>query len=179
MPDDATGNVTVSVNGENYTAPVNNGQAIFNITGLGDGEYIISADYEGDAKYLPSSDNGTFKVSKIDIDPVITNSSSLDVERLDNGTVIVNVTVPDDATGNVTVSIDNETITVPVVNGTAVVDLGNLSDGNHTVNISYSGDDKYGGFNESAVINDNGIKYNPTMSVDSDKDDYVAGELQS
>ena len=53
--------------------------------------------------------------------------------------VTVSVTLPEDATGSVTIGND----TVSVVNGTAVAVLPGLSVGNYTVPVIYSGDDKY------------------------------------
>ena len=46
-------------------------------------------------------------------------------------------------TGNLTVSVDGVETTVPVVNGTASVPLGNLTPGEHNITVAYSGDDKY------------------------------------
>ena len=51
MPDDATGTVTIGVNGKEYTNPVENGKAVFEISGLKKGDYNVDASYSGDKKY--------------------------------------------------------------------------------------------------------------------------------
>ena len=51
------------------------------------------------------------------------------------------------------IKVDGEVVsTVPVTNGTASVELPILSAGNHTVEIAYSGDDKYAPANEEYSI---------------------------
>ena len=66
LSDDATGNVTLSINGENYTGAVENGQAVFNVSGLAKGTYNITAYYSGDKKYLPGSNNSDITVNNVE-----------------------------------------------------------------------------------------------------------------
>lgn len=56
LPDDATGTVTATIDGKDYTAPVENGKATFNIQGLTPGKYEITVIYSGDGKYNPIQD---------------------------------------------------------------------------------------------------------------------------
>ena len=72
----------------------------------------------------------------------VDNVPSIDVDDVvvDDDLVI---NLPKDATGNVTVNIGGKTITVPVVNGTAVIPENLLPAGNYTATLTYSGDDKY------------------------------------
>ena len=51
VPEDATGTVTITVNGKTYTQEVKNGKAIFTVPGLTKGDYDIIASYSGDRKY--------------------------------------------------------------------------------------------------------------------------------
>ena len=53
------------------------------------------------------------------------------------------VSVPDDATGDVTVTIDGKDYTVPIKDGKAVVDISDLPSGTHDVKVTYPGNDKY------------------------------------
>ena len=55
----------------------------------------------------------------------------------------VYVVLPKDATGTVIVSVDGKKEIAVVSNGHAEVVINNLTCGNHSVEITYSGDDKY------------------------------------
>ena len=173
---DATGSVSITVDGKNYTSSISGGQAVFSINALAEGTYTIKATYNGDNKYLISSnDTVSFTVSKNSISPVGDNKTSVEVTPNDNGTATVTVNVPSDATGNVTVTVDGKNYTVPVVNGTASVVVDDYTNGSN-ISVSYSGDDKYDGFNHTGVLSDDGVKFNIDMTVTSDKEVYVAGE---
>ncbi|MDL2247016.1 hypothetical protein LJB96_05320, partial [Methanobrevibacter sp. OttesenSCG-928-K11] len=60
-----TGNVTITVNGRNYTSKLNNSQAIFSVGGLGKGQWNVSAFYNGDSNYESGSNITTFNVYNI------------------------------------------------------------------------------------------------------------------
>ena len=62
LPDDATGNVTVIVDGKNYTFPVENGTANITIPDLPDGDHDIIINYTGDDKYNSTQINKTITV---------------------------------------------------------------------------------------------------------------------
>jgi hypothetical protein len=51
VPANATGNITVLLNGENYTAPIENGHVIIDIPDLDAGKYSILISYDGDGEY--------------------------------------------------------------------------------------------------------------------------------
>ena len=51
VPEDATGTITITVNGEKYTKEVENGKAVFVIPGLVKGDCDVQAEYSGDKKY--------------------------------------------------------------------------------------------------------------------------------
>ena len=140
VPGDATGNVTVTVDGNDYNVAVAGGKGILVIPDLKAGNYTVDVVYLGDGRY-ESSVNGTkFSVNKV-------VAGEVKVIDQNNGTVVV--VVPENATGNVTITVDNETYTVPVVNGTAVITLNDTVPGEHNVTIIYSGDDTY----DPVVIN--------------------------
>ena len=138
VPDDATGNVTITVDGKDYTAPVQNGKAVFTVPGLKAGNYTVDAKYSGDDKYVPRNATGNFTVSKYS-----TNVSldSDDIKVGDDETITV--TVPEDATGTVTIEIDGKEYTAEVKDGKAVFTVPGLKAGDYTVKAHYSGDAKY------------------------------------
>ncbi len=152
VPEDATGNVTLVIDGEEYvfnldtgllgasyskgekySVAVSGGNGEIIITGLPKGEYVVSARYNGNYKYLPSTNKTTFTVSK----------QSTDIEVIDQGNGTVVVIVDSNATGNVTINVENKTFVVNLTNGTAAVNLENVTPGKHNITVIYSGDGDY------------------------------------
>ena len=138
VPDDATGWVHVTVDNVTYGGEVVDGKVSIKVPGLSSGDHDIVVSYEGDDKYLPSSNETTVKVSKVD---------SFVTVSVDNITVgdkaVIEITVPGDATGNVTIKVGNDTYTVNVADGTGVLVVPGLKVGNYTVDVTYNGDGKY------------------------------------
>ena len=173
VPLDATGTVTLVIGGEEYNFSLNGGKlgAVYNegkqypvavsggngelvITGLPKGEYTVSARYNGDAKYLPCDNFTTFKVLK--------KEAGMEIIDQGNGTVIISI--GDNATGNVTVKVGNETYVTDVVNGTATIDLVNNTPGTYDITVDYSGDDKHDPSTGDGTVTI--PKYNTPISVD-------------
>ena len=65
IPSDATGTVTVTVNGKDYKGDVSKGSATITISGLNHGEYNADVVYSGDDKYTNKSTTVSFEVAKI------------------------------------------------------------------------------------------------------------------
>ena len=72
---------------------------------------------------------------------------SVDVDGIN-----VTVSVADNATGNVTLKIGNQTFTKELENGSATFKLDNVASGNHNITISYAGDDKYPGMSKEVTV---------------------------
>lgn len=136
--EDATGNITITVNGKNYTAEIQKGKAVFKVQGLKSGSYEILATYTGDEEYMFSVATVEFFVSKVKPDVDV---SSPDVKITEDGKVVV--TLPNDATGTVTIEVDGKKYTTTVHNGQTVFEIPGLTGGDHKIKVSYSGDDKY------------------------------------
>ncbi len=130
--------VEFNINGQIYTGYVNGyGEAIVDLI-LNSGNYTITA---------TNPVTGENRANNIIINaknPTI-NVTAPSITFGENATVTV--TLPADATGNVTIG--NEV--VPVVDGNASAVLTNLPVGNTTVPVTYSGDDKYN--NASTTVN--------------------------
>lgn len=138
VPKDATGNVTITVAGKTYTAPVKDGKAVFNVPGLKAGNYAVDARYNGDDKYDSLDVNGTFTVSKVKPDMGI---SAATIKVGDDGTVTV--TVPKDATGKITIEVAGKKYTALIKDGKAVFNVSGLKVGIHHIKAYYEGDEKY------------------------------------
>ena len=140
LPKDATGNVLVDVNGQGYYAPVKDGKATVNVIGLDEGTYPATVTYAGDDKYTNATKPASVTVPEDEeptpepVDPKANINISDDA---------VNVELPKDATGYVLVDVDGKGYYAPVKDGKATVELPELTAGNHTVSVTYTGDDKY------------------------------------
>ena len=112
----ATGNVSVSVDGQKKQAKINNGNASVSFTGITAGFKNINVNYSGDKNYNPISGNSSVNVKKID------PSISISAIPVSYGEpLIVEVTLNSDAGGIVVVSIDGRQNTTAVNNGRASV----------------------------------------------------------
>ncbi|MBO5150790.1 MAG: Ig-like domain repeat protein, partial [Methanobrevibacter sp.] len=157
---DATGNITITVDGKNYSSPVVNGTAKFIVPGLKAGEYDVVATYSGDDKYLPSNATGEFKVSKLT--PAI-NVDAPDIKVGEDG--VITVSVPEDATGMITIVIGGKEYTAPIKDGKAIFVIPGLSEGTYEIIAYYSGDDKYNSIDGVGSINVLHLEENKTIEV--------------
>ncbi len=130
MPSNA-GNLSFVVSDESIILV--NGYGIVNAVGQGNATVTIS--FRGNDKYLPSNATITVTVSKVAFEPEI---------AMDNNTLTV--TVPENVTGNVTLTVGNETLVAPIENGVATFDLSDVPARDYNATVSYPGDDKYTGF---------------------------------
>jgi hypothetical protein len=153
VPSDATGNVTVTVDGKDYNVPVAGGKGILVVPDLEVDNYTVTAKYLGDDKYEPSEGSAEFSVNKA--------VSNIQVIDHGNGTVVV--VVPENATGSVTINVDGKEFTADVVDGIAEVNLDNVTPGEHVANVTYSGDGSHEG--ASVNVNVTAPKYETPMDV--------------
>ena len=164
LPEDATGNVTVKVDGEVVdTVPITDGSADVTIPSLSAGNHTVEIAYSGDDKYNPVNQTKEITVSKQQTTLDITVPSDITVGDDSN----IEIKLPSDAGGNITVKVDGEVVgVVPVKDGSANVSLSSLKAGNHTVEISYSGDDKYNPVSETKDVSVSKQDATPEIAVD-------------
>lgn len=168
VPNHATGEVTISVDNFTKNGNIENGQAIVNITGLKLGEYTAYVKYDGDGNYLNSSNSTNFRVITKHNSTV--SVSVEDIVYGENATVIV--TVPDDATRTVTISVGNYKKDVNIINGKAMANLTNWISGSYEVYVTYNGDEKYLRSYNSTEFRVNKANSSVVVSVD----DIVYGD---
>ena len=163
VPDDVTGKVTVNVNGTDYPVTIDeNGTGTVDIP-LTPGNYTVNVTISDDPKYEDKTlDLGEFEVKKVD------SFIKVDVEPVNVGeNLSVDVVVPDDATGDITLEVDNKTYISPIKNGTAKFDISGLKEGNYTVKATYAGDDKYPSNSSSVNVEVSKVKdYSMNVTVD-------------
>ena len=166
----ATGSVTITVGGKDYTENVDNGTAKFTVSNLTGGVKEIVAKYSGDSKYGENTTSISINVTRESLTPVVNANLTEDGNKSE---IVINM--PEDATGNVTVKVGNKTFEVPIVEGKVIIPADNLTDAEgNNITIIYPGDDKYGPMNITGNITKEGTKLNPTISVEAG--DAVAGE---
>jgi hypothetical protein len=88
IADDSTGNITVTIGNLSQTKEIVNGSADFNFTGLGEGEYTVTAAYSGDDKYPAREISCYFTISGYEI-----------IEDGDEDNSYYVLVLPSDATG--------------------------------------------------------------------------------
>ncbi len=141
LANDATGNISITVNGESYNVKINNGVATLRLSGLEEGTYDVKVKYAGDDKYTAQTKSRTVTVKKV----VPTLSVSA---KTANGKTTITAKINNDAPGNLKITLDGTTYTAKITNGVASIILDNPISGSHTVTVGYDGSDKY----ETATI---------------------------
>ena len=173
-----TGDVTIIVinrDGDvvyNETVPISEGTKAVQVDDLPAGEYNVTVTYNGDANYTDASAEASFTVNKIN------STVDVDVSGItygDNETI--KITVPEDATGTVNITITGDNgVTVNYYDlnvnddGTVTVTVENLTAGNYDVNVTYSGDNNYNANDKTASFNVD--KATPDVSVNGTNIDY-------
>ena len=168
VPSDATGDVTVSVDGKEYKVAIENGKAVKTISGLKADDYTVTVKYAGDNNYNAAVATSSFTVSKVD--------STMDVTVNDivfGGDLIVDAVLPDDATGEVVITVNGVDYHVSIENGKATGTISGLAAGDYTVTVKYVGDDKYTGV--EVAENVNVAKAQPVLGVVIADVDYGNG----
>ena len=164
LDSDATGNVTITLDNQNYTVAINEGQTIKVIGGLKAGTYDVFVKYIGDNNYNSAQNTTKFTVLKI-------SDYNMDVtvpEFKEGVNSSVGVDLPKDAEGTVTVEIDGKKYTANIINGTAKVNIPGLGVGDYNITTTYSGDAKY-----VSMTKKGNITVIPNMDVNLYVDDVV------
>lgn len=152
VSENATGNVTIRIKTaeeENFTEyatiDLEDELAIWSDSVPFDkGDYVAFVMYNGDEKYFKAGNTQTFSIKK--------QMPEFDVNiSVDKFLIVLNATLPENATGNVTVNIkrsDEENYTeytiLDVTNGTAIwADFAPFNKGDYVAYTKYNGDENY------------------------------------
>ena len=145
VPNVSLGVATVVVNGKSYNVAIVDEKGVLNIYNLAAGDYNVDVTYLGDNKYLSSTNAANFTVSKVS-DYNITVDIA-DIVKGENATITV--TIPEDGTGSVIVTINGTNYKGTVIKGIAKVIIPDLDEGTYKVVTFYTGDNKY----DSMIVN--------------------------
>ena len=122
--------VEINIDNKNYTVMTNSkGLGYLNLN-LKAGEYILKTTF-----------NGITAKNKIIVKPADLNIDIKDI--LAGETEVITVKLPANATGTILFVIDGKTYNKTLKNGTASVEIANLTLGKHTLKVIYSGDSNY------------------------------------
>lgn len=170
LPENATGNLTVKVNGEPRTVPADKQ---INLTDLAPGDYTIEVSYDGDGRYTPSSNT---VVQEVTI-PKITNYTILievrDIVYGENATITI--ILPDDVVANVNITVNNKSQSVRSVDGVSSINVTGLNATTYTVYVVYEGDDNYA--RSSNATDFNVAKANVTIETEYEETIKVGSDL--
>ena len=136
--EDATGVINITVEGKNYSAPIDKGIATFKIDNLASGSYDVSASYDGDENYLPGTNTSSFNVEK----PGAPTSVPAKDEKKGKKTS-AHIIIPTNVTRWENVTVYDKSYTNQLIDGKTTVTVPDLAKGSYIVNVNYSGDDNY------------------------------------
>ena len=140
------GNYTVTVNNEDYPVIVSNGEGNIVLPKLPVGTYNLIV--SGLIKNYNPINKTIILTVKDDINVNITIP-----EIVKNKTTEIPINLPSDATGNVSVIVDDELVdSQELINGSAILEIPPLSEGEHNITVIYTGDDKYAGINQTSDV---------------------------
>ncbi|WP_288553750.1 Ig-like domain repeat protein [uncultured Methanobrevibacter sp.] len=145
VPNVSLGVATVVVNGKSYNVAIVDEKGVLNIYNLAAGDYNVDVTYLGDNKYLSSTNAANFTVSKVSDYNMTVDIA--DIVKGENATITVSV--PEDGTGSVIVTINGTDYKGTVIKGIAKVIIPDLDEGSYKVVTFYTGDNKY----DSMVVN--------------------------
>ena len=117
VPNVSLGVATVVVNGKSYNVAIVDEKGVLNIYNLTAGDYNVDVTYLGDNKYLSSTNAANFTVSKVSDYNMTVDIA--DIVKGENATITV--TIPEDGTGSVIVTINGTNYKGTVIKGIAKV----------------------------------------------------------
>ena len=138
LPDDATGNVSIIVNGKEYNATVENGKIHVTADNIVIGPNDINITYSGDEKYASINRSEIFNGDKKESFVQISTGNI----KLGQDAVII-ISVPEDATGNVLITVNDRDYLRSVNNGRVILTISNLIVGEYGISADYLGDANY------------------------------------
>ena len=151
VPDNLKENLIIEINNSTYLIKKSDSITISNLSA---GKYPITVYYPGDDYYKEYNDE--FNVTVFEKDKIVVNIN----EPSEGEDLIINVNGPKDITGNVIISVGNQTFDVPFVDGDANVTISNISEGFYPIDINYQGDEKY-----SPYTFEGNVTVNPKLDV--------------
>ena len=168
--ENATGNITITITDANGTTIQTTQQTAINGTVTLDpifvenNTYTINATYTGDDNYYKATNTTNIKITK---KQAKLNITSVKVDDL--GNISVNITIDENATGNITLAFNDTEETLEIINGTATLENYRLAKGNYTITATYPENENY----FKAIANETlDVKHTPELNINVESDEY-------
>ena len=176
LPQAYNGTVTISVNNKSYEMTVNDTNVITYIMPdvLPVGTYEIVARFSDEENHVYAFNSTNIIVSKM-AEYTFDVTQPIDVKVGDMKTIAV--TLPSDATGNITVTVGENVFEANVAGNVTTIEVSGFVEGNNTVKVVYSGDEKYEGNSTEFIIPAEKVAVNlgnETLNVDVAKGTTVS-----
>lgn len=143
----ARASLKLYVNDDEYNVSVSGKTTLYDIAGLAPGKYSLRGIFEDNNMFNDASSNVLNITVLIDVSENITAP-----KRTESLEPVFSIDLAGDATGTFTVIIDKEMYSEGLDNGSASITAQKLSEGDHNVTVSYSGDDKYAPYLKDYVL---------------------------
>ncbi|WP_458404997.1 Ig-like domain repeat protein, partial [Methanobrevibacter sp.] len=170
VPEDVLNkNITVNIDGNNYTVNLTEGKGSLVLNNLSAGMHKLTANYTGDGRYGEKAASTKFFIEKstptiiISVDPIKVGENAT-----------ITVTIPENVTGNVTIFVGDKSVNRSAEGHTIVLNVSGLAYGNHTIVVNYEGDVNY--TKSTNTTNLTVEKWNSEVKVTSEKSTYYVGD---
>ena len=137
LPSDATGEVTVKINGKKTEIKSVNETITLDLNNQA-GDYVVDVTYSGDKNYESDMATQEYTVSKAE-----TSITAKQIDFEEGNTSKIEVTLLDVESGIVLVDVAGKKFYGDIDSGKATITLQGVSEGNYTANVKFFGDDKY------------------------------------
>ncbi|WP_405272412.1 hypothetical protein, partial [Methanobrevibacter sp.] len=137
LPSDATGEVTIKINGKKTEIKSANETITIDLNNQA-GDYVVDITYSGDKNYESDMSTTEYSVSKAE-----TSITAKQIDFEEGNASKIEVTILDVESGIILADVAGKKFYGDINNGKATVTLDGLSEGNYTANIKFFGDEKY------------------------------------
>ena len=174
LDDRQTGNITVYAGENNKTVECLGGNKEIDIKALlSGGDNLIKVFYSGNKRYINQTKSTKLTVNRINPKMNVTMPAN---PRVDDDNIYLNISLPANATGNITVSVKEKKKTITDLTALNTIDISDLIIGGlNTVYIRYSGDDWWDMQNKKETIEI--LKLNPLMDANLSSSTVLVDEI--
>ncbi|WP_407393044.1 hypothetical protein [Methanobrevibacter sp.] len=167
LPSDATGEVTVKINGKKADTISANETITINLNNQA-GDYVVDVTYSGDKNYESDITTKEYTVSKVE-----TSITANPIIFEEGNTSTIEVNIPNVDSGFILVDVNGKKFYGDINTGKATVLIEGLVAGNYTANIIFAGDEKFNKSTGTVAVN-----VTPTVDIISELNEIIK-ELNS